>query len=139
MDRTRRDRKVKYESPGQTPCRAYLPPGTRAALADPSVMLLVTKGEKKAACADQSGFPCIGLGGVWAWQVKRPKDEDGRGTGPRELIPDLAAVAWAGRRVTIAYDSDLADKPEVPWAEWHFAEHLREAGADVRVARLPAG
>src|SRR5262245_16162786 len=52
-DRTRRDRKVKYESPGRTPCRAYFPPATRTALGDPSVPLLVTEGEKKAACADQ--------------------------------------------------------------------------------------
>jgi hypothetical protein len=130
---------VKYESPVGQPNRAYLPPATRAVLADPRVPFLVTEGEKKAAKADQDGFPCVGLVGVYGWQKKRTAGEDGRKTGPRELIPDLAAVAWAGRRVYVAYDSDLADKPEVLLAEWRLAEALRAAGADVRAVRLPTG
>lgn len=143
-DKPRPDRKqsakvVKYESPVGKPNRAFFPPGTRAALADPSVPLIVTEGEKKGAAADQHGFACVALSGVWAWQLKRPKDAQGRGSGPRKLLPDLAAVAWRGRAVYIVFDSDLADKPEVQWAEWHLAEALREAGAVVRVVRLPAG
>lgn len=86
-------RKVKYESPAGAPPRAYFPPGTRATvLADPSVALVVTEGEKKSLCADQHGFRCIGLGGVSAWSVKRERDADGKAVGPRELIPDLAGV-----------------------------------------------
>ncbi|HEV3436964.1 MAG TPA: DUF3854 domain-containing protein, partial [Gemmata sp.] len=138
-DKGNNKRKVKYESPIGTICHAYFPPGTRAALSNPSVPLIITEGEKKAACADQCGLPCIGLGGFWSWQVRRPKDKDGKGTGPRELIPDLSAVVWAGRRVTIAFDSDIADKPELKWSEWYLAELLSEAGADVRVIRLPKG
>ncbi|MBN9518545.1 DUF3987 domain-containing protein [bacterium] len=125
---------VKYESPVGAPNRAYVPPGTRAALADPAVPLLVTEGEKKAAKADQDGFPCVGLVGVYGWQKKRTDP-----AAPRELIPDLAAVAWAGRAVFVAYDSDLADKPEVRLAEWHLAEALAAAGAVVRAVRLPHG
>ena len=75
---------------------------------------------------------------AWWKQVARPKDEDGKGIGPRELIPDLFAVVWAGRQVVIAFDSDIIDKPEVQLAEWHLAEMLREAGAEVRVIRFPA-
>ncbi len=143
-DRPRKDKKkdskpVKYESPAGQPNRAYVPPGTRAALADAGVPLLVTEGEKKGAAADQHGFPCVALSGVWAWQLKRPKDEQGRGTGSRELIADLAAVVWKGRRVVIVFDSDIESNEQVKWAEWHFAEALREVGADVRVIRLPAG
>ncbi|CEF48211.1 unnamed protein product [uncultured bacterium] len=130
---------VKYESPVGQPNRAYLPPATRAVLADPRVPLLVTEGEKKAARADQDGFACVGLVGVYGWQKKRPTDAGGKKTGSRELIPDLAAVAWAGRRVFVVYDSDLADKPEVLLAEWHLAGALRAAGADVRAVRLPPG
>jgi len=135
-DRPRSDAKgkaVKYESPVGAPNRAYLPPATRAALADPAVPLLVTEGEKKAARADQDGFACVGLVGVYGWQKKRD------GGGPRELIPDLAAVAWAGRAVFVAYDSDLADKPAVRLAEWQLAEALAAAGAVVRAVRLPHG
>ncbi|MBN9520685.1 DUF3854 domain-containing protein [bacterium] len=137
-DRQNKGRKIKYESPAAAPCRAYLPPGTRAALADPTIALLITEGEKKTLCADQHGFPCVGLGGVWAWQKKRDRDAAGRGTGPRELIPDLDGVAWPGRKVFLAFDSDLADKPEVQWAEYHLADVLRQCGADVRAVRLPA-
>ncbi|MFO0799420.1 MAG: DUF3987 domain-containing protein [Gemmataceae bacterium] len=135
-DRPRADAKgkpVKYESPAGAPNRAYFPPATRAALADAAVPLLVTEGEKKAARADQDGFACVGLVGVYGWQKKRD------GGGPRELIPDLAAVAWAGRPVFVVYDSDLADKPAVRLAEWHLAEALAAAGAVVRAVRLPHG
>src|SRR5262249_57244234 len=98
---------------------------------DPGGCLGITEGEKKPRCADQHGFPCIGLGGVWAWQKKRLQDEDGNKTGRRELIPDLAAINWRGRAVTVVFDSDIVDKPEVQWACWYLAEELAEHGAVV--------
>jgi hypothetical protein len=143
-DRPRKDRKkdgkvVKYEGPAGKPNRAYIPRCTRAKLADPTVHVLFVEGEKKCAAADQHGFACIGLSGVWAWQAKRPRNDEGRGTGPRELIPELAAVNWKGRAVTVMFDSDIAEKEQIQWAEWHLCEVLRAAGALVRVARLPNG
>ena len=133
-----KDRRIKYESPLGATCRAYVPPGTRAVLPDPTVPLILTEGEKKALCADQHGMPCIGLGGVWAWQVARPEDASGRKIGPRELIADLDVVVWQGRVVTIIYDSDIVTKPEVQWARWYLAEAMRDQGATVRVVDLPA-
>ncbi len=130
---------VKYESPAGTPARAYFPPATRAALADPTVPLLVTEGMKKALKADQEGFACVGLAGVYGWCRKRTRRPDGSKTGPRQLIPDLAAVAWRGRTVTIIFDSDLATKPDVARAEKHLAEALTAAGATVKVVRLQPG
>jgi putative DNA primase/helicase len=130
---------VKYESPLGAGNRAYFPPGTVAALADPTVPLLLTEGEKKAAAADQNGFPCVGLVGVYGFHKKRKAGPDGKKTGPRVLIDDLAAVAWGGRTVYVCYDSDLADKPEVAAAEWHLAEALKARGAVVKVVRLPSG
>jgi hypothetical protein len=130
---------VKYESPRGVPNRAYFPPDTLPVLANPDVPLLVTEGEKKAAASDQAGFPCIGLVGVWGWQKKRPIAPDGTKAPERDLIDDLAAVAWEGRHVIIVYDSDLAEKPDVHLAAWELAKVLRERGADVRLARLPAG
>lgn len=137
--RTRDGKVYKYESPRGHPNRAYLPPATRAALTDPAVPLILTEGEKKSAKADQDGFACVGLVGVYGWQKKRPVGPDGRKRGPRELIPDLTAVAWAGRRVYVVFDSDIAEKPPVRRAEWHLSGVLRAAGADVRAVRLPAG
>jgi hypothetical protein len=129
---------IKYESAKGAANRAYIPPGTRAALADVSKPLILTEGEKKAAKADQEGFACIGLVGVYGWQKARSKNDDGRGTGPRDLIPDLATVAWTGRPVFIAFDSDIVVKVQVTWAQWHLAEALTKAGAAVLALRIPA-
>jgi|GEM_PF-5273166 len=128
---------IKYESPLRSVNRAYLPPNTRAALADATRALIVTEGEKKSAKADQEGFACIGLVGVYGWMKGRPKNAEGKGEGPRELIPDLAAVAWRNRKVYIGFDSDLVSNPNVRWAEWHFAQTLRTAGAEAFALRIP--
>jgi hypothetical protein len=142
LDNPRRDKNnkpIKYESPLGVGNRAYFPPGTIPALADPAVPLVVTEGEKKAAKADQDGFPCVGLVGVYGWQKPRAKGQDGKKRGTRELIDDLAGVAWAGRTIYIVFDSDAAEKPGVRWAEWYLAEALKARGANVLVVRLPAG
>ncbi len=131
-------KRIKYEAPRGQPNRAYLPPGTRTVATDPAAPLLVTEGEKKALAADAAGFPCLGLPGVWAWQAKRTRDATGRGAGPRELIPDLAGLPWAGRRVWLAFDSDSATNPSVRAAERALAAALTARGAVVAVVRLPA-
>jgi putative DNA primase/helicase len=140
-DHPRKDRKekvCKYESPKGRGNHAYFPPGTRGdVLADPTVPLFVTEGEKKGCCLDQNGFRCVALVGVYGWQKARPKDADGKGTGPRELIPDLAGVVWKGRAVYVVFDSDVAEKPEIAWAVYHLAATLAAAGATVSVVRLP--
>jgi putative DNA primase/helicase len=130
---------IKYESPKGCSNRAYFPPGTLAAVKDPSAPLVITEGEKKAAKADQEGFACIGLVGVYGWQKKRTKDKDGKPQGERQLIDDLAAIAWQGRPMYLTYDSDAATNPGVRMAEWHLAEVLQRLGAVVRVIRLPGG
>ena len=139
-DRPRKDKakkkSIKYEAPKGKPNRAYFPPATRAILADPAVPLLLTEGEKKSAKADQEGFYCIGIPGVWSWQKSRNADDP---NAARVLIADLAAVAWQGRPVFIVFDSDAAEKREVAYAEWYLAEALTAAGAAVRVVRLPPG
>ena len=130
---------IKYESPKGLPNRAYFPPATRAALNDLAIPLLITEGEKKSAKADQEGFPCIGLTGVYGWQKKRPKNKNGEPQGDRELIDSLAAIPWQGRPVCIVFDSDAATKPNVRSAEWHLAETAKRHGAAVRIVRLAPG
>ena len=129
----------KYESPKGSTVRLYFPPRTCKALTDVFVPLLITEGEKKSAKADQEGFACIGLGGVEAWSKKREKGADGKKLGKRELISDFDAVTFDGREVFIVFDSDLAEKPSVQWAEWSFSQVLAERGAVVKVVRLPNG
>jgi putative DNA primase/helicase len=130
---------IKYESPIRSSNRAYFPPGTLAALKDPSAPLVGTEGEKKAAKADQEGFPCIGLVGVWGWIKKRKRDKDGNAEGERELIDDLASIPWQGRPVFLCFDSDAATNPNVCRAEFHLAETLARKGAIVKIVRLPQG
>lgn len=130
---------IKYESPYYSKNRAYLPSNTRPVLADPNKKLLITEGEKKALCADAHGFPCVGLSGVWAWQRPRVEGEDGEKVGPRELIDDLAAVAWDGREVFIAFDSDAVTNGLVRAAERELGKVLTANGAVVKVVRLPHG
>jgi putative DNA primase/helicase len=130
----------KYEAPwGRSP-QPYLPAGLDAeTLAYPSRPLLITEGEKKAAKAQEEGFPTIGLSGVWSWVAKRDRDEHDQPIGPRHLLPALEAVAWKGRTVYIIFDSDAARSPKVRSAEKALAQVLAEQGADVKVVRLPGG
>lgn len=120
---------VKYESPKGKPNEIYIPPKTFDALQAAHVDLILTEGEKKALCADQFSFPCIGLIGVFGWKPKKAV----------RLIPPLEQVAWRGRKVFIAFDSDIVEKTEVQAAESQLAHLLSQRGAIVRCVRLPQG
>ena len=132
LDNPRKDRNskpIKYETPkGEAP-RAYFPAGTCQFLESATVEILITEGEKKAICADQHGFPCIGLGGVHGWNRKKSS----------QLIPDLEMMAWNGRPVILVFDSDQHQNPQVQEAQSKFAAALQKRGAKVLVAQLPDG
>jgi putative DNA primase/helicase len=133
------DKPIKYESPKGRSNLAFFPPWTRTVLQDASAPLVITEGEKKAAKADQERVASIGLVGVYGWQKKRSKDEDGKPKGERELIPGLAVIPWRGRPAYVCFDSDAAGNPNVRRAERHLAEVLTRHGAAVKVVRLPPG
>lgn len=135
--RTVKGKPAKYESPLKAGNRLYFPPETRAVLSDHTVPILITEGEKKTAKADQEGFPCLGLSGVYCGLKSRSKDATGAGHGNRELIDDFNAVNLAGRTVLIVFDSDAATNIQVRWAEYHLGVAFREKGADVQIVRLP--
>jgi len=119
----------RYRQPTGTENKAYIPARAREAIAKPKEPLIITEGEKKAAKADQEGFPCIGIGGVWSF-------EHGQGKG---LIPDLAEVVWKQRRVYLIYDSDYHGNRNVQHAARHLAWELTGRGALVFVVGLPRG
>lgn len=119
----------KYLAPKGSAVRAYIPEAVRALLEYAAQPLIVTEGEKKTLAATQAGFPTIGLSGVECWHVKKST----------QLIPDLEHVAWKGREVFIAFDSDAADNPKVKDAECLLAAALETRGAKVRVVRIPPG
>jgi DnaB-like helicase C terminal domain/Domain of unknown function (DUF3854) len=122
----------RYRSPKGQGNRLYAPPILSAnALTDSTVLLYVTEGEFKALCATQHGCPTIALPGVWSWRTKLH--------GQSLPIPDLGRVEWKGRRTVVVFDSDLANKPAVAWAEHALCQELRRRGAELYVLRLPDG
>ena len=127
-------RPFKYESPYKTPNHVYLTPRAREYAKDASKPLIFTEGEKKALAADQAKYACVGSVGVWGWV--RTETESDTGT-ESKLNADLDPFAWEGRRVYIAYDSDIVANPSSRHAEWRLAVALMELKACVRIIRLP--
>lgn len=95
---------------------------------DPAIPLLITEGEKKAACACKRGLPCVGLGGVWSWRSKKAE---------LPVLPEFKDITWRGREVTVVFDSDVAQKPEVQRALVALSRELIKLGANVQVTQLP--
>lgn len=127
--RIKADKPIKYEAPQGRPSRIYIPPRTHGVLNDPSCELIITEGQKKSLCADQHGFPCVGLAGVWNFK-------DGKA---ERLLPDFDLIAWRDRKVRICFDSDEADNPDIREAIARFAALLRLQGARPEVVHLPEG
>jgi hypothetical protein len=121
----------RYFQPAGTGLHAYLPPfidWNEMALSA-NKPLLITEGEKKAACATAHGFPCVGLGGVDSFASKK---EEGL------LVEELRSFKWEGRDVIIVYDSDAARNRNVLQASVRLGRRLYALGAVVRIATLPA-
>jgi hypothetical protein len=122
----------RYRSPRGQGNRLYIPSILEpTVLADPAKPIYATEGEFKALKATQDGFPTVALPGVWAWKTRLH--------GQSLPIPDLGRVTWQGRTVVVVFDSDLAEKPPVAWAEHALCQELRRRGATVYVLRLPDG
>jgi len=134
--RTKDGKVIKYESPMRLDNRAYFGPGLHDLLRS-AERIVITEGEKKALAALQLGIPTIGLTGVWSWQRKRLRDDNGHAFGQRKLIEDLATIQWKGRDVVVVFDSDAADNRSIQLAEYRLAEMLTKLGAAVRIARIP--
>jgi hypothetical protein len=122
---------IRYAQPPRSGVRAYFPPDPQwpDVLTDVRTPIVLTEGEAKALRARKDGFACIAFGGVYSFV-----DRGGA------LLPELAATAWEGRDVYIAYDSDAETNPQVLAAEARLAEELqRQRGARVRIVRIPPG
>jgi len=118
----------KYMQPEGSGVRAYLSAliDWREMLADNSIALTITEGEKKAHAACKAGFPTVGLGGVWNFRQANGA-----------LLDELAQLAH-GRKVIICFDSDRLKNKQIRHAEMSLTGLLRNAGAQVYVAAIPA-
>ena len=81
--------KRKYESPKGRSTVAYFPP--IADFCTPG-LLVITEGAKKTLAGNQDDVTTIGLSGVWNWGTPRPKNDQGKKTGPKELCDDLRSI-----------------------------------------------
>ena len=124
--------KAKYLTPRRASNRLYLLPCLKDVLKDPTRPLVITEGEKKTLKANEMGIHTIGLSGVWSWKTR---DSDGNSV----VVSDFKLIEWKGREVFIAFDSDIAEKEEVQWAEYKLAKELADKGATVECIRIPLG
>ncbi len=64
--------KIKYVGMKGKPNHIYFPPGLSSLLKKHKHnFIIITEGEKKAACAVKYGFPCVALAGVESWHNRR--------------------------------------------------------------------
>jgi hypothetical protein len=125
---------IKYEAPsGGQNCFDVLP-RYQQALGDPSIPIWITEGAKKADALATAYDQCIvpiNLNGVWGFRGITTK-------GRRIVSPDFHSIAWNGREIVIAFDSDVIRKQPVWAAVEQLAQLLGARGAAIiRVLMLP--
>ena len=123
---------IKYETPKDQRNGIDIPPGARDQIGDPSVPLLVTEGSRKADAAVSAGLACLSLNGVYGWRGRN-------GRGGRLAVADWHDIALNGRRVVLAFDSDVVRKRMVQQALVELAGYLISKGAAVEYLHLPDG
>lgn len=124
----------KYDQEKGSDSELYLTPvhpWTKIA-SDPTRLIVITEGEKKAACACQIGLFCIGVAGVWNWRIKLDRYE-------RMVLPGLALFVWKDRLVELVPDSDVwrEDKFRALQGFFALAMQLKDWGASVKFVQLP--
>lgn len=120
-------KKLRYTQPKGSGVHVYVPPATRAIVPDAMIPIGIVEGEKKALKACQEGVMCLAIGGLWNWL------EAGR------LIPELKAIPWKGRRVTLFPDSDTWKRQDLLEAVYRLGSALEAEGAHVNVCALGPG
>lgn len=121
---------IKYYQDEKTIPKLYLPPlvDWLPICADTSRRLIITEGEKKAACATLMGMPCISVGGVWSWKSKKWN---------LSTLPDFDWFEWKDRDVEVCYDGDMYTNDNVAKALDALTNMLTRRGARVYVRYLP--
>lgn len=97
-------------------------------LQDPSIPLIITEGELKAAKACKEKFPTIGLSGVWSWKSAQAG---------QSWIPSLEFIDFFNRHVYICFDADYSDNPSVAAALIDLADELTRRGAHPHLTITP--
>ncbi len=123
---------LKYQLPKGAPPVLDIAPLTGGDIGDPTKPLLITEGAKKADAAASRGLCVINLNGVYGFRGRNLQ-------GGITALADWENIAVNGRAVYIAFDSDVATKPQVENAMQRLAVFLKARGAIVKIAYLPEG
>jgi hypothetical protein len=127
-------------------CRTlFFPPTRDSELTDTSLPAVIVESEKAAlaltALADrhERKLLVVAIGGVYGWRRKigvesRPNGEREAVTGPS---PSFDWVVWQGRKVVVAFDSNVAGRRDLEDARRALADELRKRGAQVFIASVP--
>ena len=99
-----RGKPIKYETPAGTINRIDCPLSCHEKLADPSEILYITEGLKKADAIASQGVCVVAITGVWNWKAKNR-------FGGTTISPDFDHIALNGRTVFLIPDSDYAINP----------------------------
>jgi hypothetical protein len=121
---------IKYELPKGAGVRLDCPPRCQPMLANPTISLWVTEGQKKAGALASHSLCVIAMLGVWNFKGKNPFS----GT---TLLADWGYIALKSREVRIVFDNDVMAKPSVRKALDRLVEHLQRKGAHVTAIYLP--
>jgi predicted P-loop ATPase len=121
------DKPTKYITDSKHPYDAIALPHPdkdywRRVLDDVSIPVDLDEGTKKSGAGLSCGFPSLALPGVTMWQRKG------------DLVPNLAAVAVAGRTIRIRFDMDLITKREVRLEVKKLVKALEQRDCTVLVA-----
>jgi hypothetical protein len=124
----------------------YFPPGAAELAGDTTVPLIFVESPKSVlalmSLAERTDrrWLVVATGGCDGWRCKLGVETAADGsripvTGPHH---DLERVALKGRETIIAFDANAASNPYVHRAQSRFAAELRERGALVKIASVPA-
>lgn len=143
----------KYMFPVGRGNRLYFPPSvTPEALADKTVPLLIVEGAKKALACQQAAwdgasdsaeaplYMAVAVSGVWNWRgtIGKRTGPDGGRQDVKGTIADLDRIEWHGRKVTIAYDTNVITQESVQVARMELTKELRRRRAVVHWLHWPA-
>lgn len=119
----------RYSQPPKSLTYAYFPQNIDwSKVLESDTPIIITEGELKAAKATKEGFPTIGLGGVFNFQMSKHAIS---------FLPELEAIDWAHRKVYIVYDSDIIGNDQVCLAAQRLTEQLDLRGALTHIVILP--
>src|SRR5262249_47571866 len=125
-----KEKSKKYEIPAGQGVRLDCPPVCREQLADPSISLWITEGQKKADALATHGACAVALLGVWNFKGQNP-------FGGTTFLADFYYIALKDRDVRLIFDKDSRTNPSVRKALERLTEHLQRKGAHVSVVYLP--